>query len=50
MQGTTNASTATSSGSETYEADLILLGVVQGLPQPDEDTVVALTVAVLQNI
>lgn len=37
-------------GSDTYEADLALLGVVDGLPQPDEETVIDDAVTILQAI
>ena len=39
-----------SGGADTYEADLVLLGVVDGLPQPDEETVVDDAVTILQAI
>lgn len=37
-------------GSDTYEADLVLKGVVDGLPQPTEEEVVNNTIPILKTI
>ena len=42
--------TYTGDGTETYQADLVLKGVVDGLPQPSESTVVTQASTILQGI
>lgn len=39
-----------SAGSDTYTTDLVLLGVVEGLPQPAEDTIVTNAISILQGV
>lgn len=50
MLGKTNSIGGFGGGSDTYEADLVLLGVVDGLPQPTEEEVVNQTVPILKMI
>ena len=51
MLGNTNATVGGGSGgSETYQADLVLKGVAEGLPQPTEEEVINATKPILYDI
>lgn len=50
MLGNTNSISGSGGGSETYQADLVLKGVAEGLPQPTEEEVINATKPILYDI